>query len=472
MSFALPRALVLTAVLAAMAALATGCSKKSSLAPSSSILGDDPAATRFEPFGARPRYVANELIVKFRPTATSARRAGALAAVRGTVTQRILTSVMRDLGDNEGLALVRVDDDPVQAALQLAADPSVVYAEPNWIYYPDAISNDTYYTNGSLWGMYGDATNPANQYGSQAGEAWAAGHTGSASVYVGIIDEGGMNTHTDLSANYWVNPYDPVNGVDNDGNGYIDDINGWDFDGNNNTIYDGTTDDHGTHVAGTIGGKGGNGTGVAGVNWDVRIIQAKFLGRNGGTTANAVLAVDYITGLKTRHGLNIVATNNSWGGGGFSQALQDAIGRAEAANILFIAAAGNGGSDGVGDNNDLTANYPSNYPNANVIAVASITSTGARSSFSNYGATTVDIAAPGSSINSCLPGRNNTSTYGAYSGTSMATPHVTGAAALYAAYHPGSTAAQIKAAILGAAVPTASMSGKCVTGGRLNVSGF
>jgi len=184
----------------------------------------------------------------------------------------------------------------------------------------------------------------------------------------------------------------------------------------------GNQDDHGTHVSGTIGAKGGNGAGVVGVNWNVTLISGKFLGRNGGTTANAIKAIDYFNDLKTRHGLNIVATNNSWGGGGFSQALQDAIERANQANILFVAAAGNGGSDGVGDNNDTVANYPSNYPNANIIAVAAITSTGARSPFSNYGATKVDLGAPGSGVWSTMA----KDFYSSYSGTSMATPHVTG----------------------------------------------
>jgi subtilisin family serine protease len=139
---------------------------------------------------------------------------------------------------------------------------------------------------------------------------------------------------------------------------------------------------------------------------------------------------------------------------------------------LFIAAAGNGGKDGVGDNNDTTPYYPASYVNANIIAVAAIMSSGARSSFSNYGATAVDLGAPGSGIYSTLPGKNNSSTYGSYNGTSMATPHVTGAAALYAASHLGATAAQIKSAILASAVPTSSLSGKCVTGGRLDVSSF
>jgi subtilisin family serine protease len=326
--------------------------------------------------------------------------------------------------------------------------------------------------------MYGDATSPANQYGSQAGEAWAANKTGSNSVYVGIIDEGIQFTHPDLAGNVWTNPYDQADGLDNDGNGYVDDIHGWDFDGRNNTIYDGgqngMVDDHGTHVTGTIGARGGNGIGVAGVNWNVTYISAKFLGRRGGTTANAIKAVDYITNLKTQHHLNIVATNNSWGGGGFSQGLLDAINRGGNANILFIAAAGNGGQDGVGDNNDTTANYPSNYQcTANgtydcVIAVAAITSNGAKASFSNYGATRVDIGAPGSGVYSTTA----FNTYSSYSGTSMATPHVTGAAALYASLHPGASAATIRQAIMNSATATPSLAGKTVTGGRLNVGGF
>lgn len=421
--------------------------------------------------GAQLAAVPNEMLVKFAAGASNAQRGAALGKVNGSVAEKILTRSMQNSGDNEGWTLVRTPMSENAAVNAIRGMAGVQYAEPNYIYNHDATSNDTYYTNGSLWGMYGDATSPANQYGSQAGEAWAAGNTGSNTVYVGVIDEGAQWSHQDLSGQFWTNPFDPVDGVDNDGNGYVDDIRGWDFDKNDNTTYDGTQDDHGTHVSGTIGAKGGNGIGVVGVNWNITMITAKFLGRRGGTTANAIKAVDYFTDLKNSHGLNIVATNNSWGGGGFSQGLQDAIERANAANILFVAAAGNGGSDGVGDNNDAVANYPSNYPNVNVIAVASITNTGAKSSFSNYGATTVDIGAPGSGIYSTLPNSAGNS-YGSYNGTSMATPHVTGAAALYASTHPGSTAAQIKAAILNSAVATASLAGKCVTGGRLNVSGF
>lgn len=417
--------------------------------------------------GLRLECVPGELLVKFRAGAPAAARETALGSVRGTVGGRLLTAAMRNGGDSEGITVVHTPLE-VRAALGLLSGaPGVELAEPNYYYYHDATSNDTYYVNGSLWGMYGDATTPANQYGSQAGEAWAAGHTGSTAVYVGEIDEGIMFTHTDLAGQIWTNPYDPADGVDNDGNGYIDDIHGWDFDGNNNTIYDGPVDDHGTHVAGTIGAKGGNALGVVGVCWNVQIISGKFLGKKGGTTANAILALDYFTDLKYRHGMNIVATNNSWGGGAFSQLLQDAIERSNQANILFVAAASNEGA-----NNDVTPSYPSGYPNANVISVASITSTGTLSSFSNYGLVTVDLGAPGSAIYSTIPSKTGASSYASYSGTSMATPHVTGAVALYAASNPGASAATIKSAILGSVLPTPSLAGKCATGGRLNASGF
>jgi subtilisin family serine protease len=421
---------------------------------------------------ATDKYVSNEVLVKFKRGASATARANALERINGNVKEHIVTNAMKHFGDNEGFYVVHTPLS-VLDAIGKAKGIEVEYAEPNWIYTHGATSTDTYFSNGSLWGMYGDATSPANQFGSQAGEAWANNHTGSASVYVGIIDEGVMWNHEDLSANCWVNPYDPSDGVDNDGNGYTDDTRGWDFDGNDNSTFDGTQDDHGTHVAGTIGAAS-NGKGVAGVCWNVTLITAKFLGRMGGTTANAVKSVDYFTDLKTRHGLNIVATNNSWGGGGYSSALYGAIERANAADILFIAAAGNGGSDQVGDDNDVTPHYPSSYSNSNIIAVASINSSGNKSGFSNFGAISVDIGAPGSGIYSTVPsgnGRSVKSGYASFSGTSMATPHVTGGAALRAA-HSADRGTTLKNAIINSAVSTGPLSGKCVTGGRLNVSGF
>ncbi len=428
-----------------------------------------------------PPSVAGQLLVAYQRGASAEQRADA----RSHAGARLVERVVAEASDRTEVELVEVSNGTTRAEAQrrFTSNPTVQFAEPNWIYNHEITSIDPYYTDGYLWGMYGDATIPANQYGSQAGEAWAAAGSeasvGSGNVYVGVIDEGIQFDHPDLNGQVWTNPFDPIDGLDNDGNGYIDDIHGWDFANGDNTIYDGGTsgsvDDHGTHVSGTIGAKS-NGSGVVGVNWNVTIISAKFLGANGGTTANAVKAVDYLTGLKTRHGINLVATNNSWGGGGFSQALLDAVNRAGDASILFVAAAGNGGSDGVGDNNDSTATYPSNYQCTKggtrgydcVIAVAAITSSGAKSGFSNYGLTTVDLGAPGSGVWSTTA----YNTYSSYSGTSMATPHVTGAAALYASSHPGATGQQIKNAILSSAVATDSLAGKTVTGGRLDVSSF
>jgi subtilisin family serine protease len=418
-------------------------------------------------------FVPGEILIKFKDgdKSTSKTKSTVLSMIMGNVVEAINTNAMKAANTGKGvnsgeLLLVYSKLGTMEAIALLKNSSEIEYAEPNWIYQHCLVSNDSYFTNGSLWGMYGDATSPTNVFGSQAAEAWAAGKTGSSSVYVGVIDEGAQFAHKDLAANFWINPFDPIDGTDNDSNGYIDDVHGWDFDGKNNTTYDGTQDDHGTHVSGTIGAVGGNGIGVAGINWNVTIISAKFLGRRGGTTANAIKAVDYITDLKTRHNLNIVATNNSWGGGGFSQGLKDAIDRAGAKEILFIAAAGNSGT-----NNDVTASYPSGYISTNIIAVASITNTGALSSFSQYGLTTVDIGAPGSGIYSTLPNSAGNN-YGSYSGTSMATPHVTGACALYASTHPGANAVTIKAAILDNSIATSSLSGKCASGGRLNVSGF
>ncbi len=428
-------------------------------------------------------FLDREVLVQFAPTATASAKAAARSVVGGRAIEAIQTAAMRSqgLGTLERVSLgsgVTVD----RAIAALTNRPGVVFAEPNWKLSTASVSNDPYYTTSSrLWGMYGDdqpsvdgPTGTTNQFGSQAEKAWAAGLTGSRSVYVGIVDEGIDFNHPDLAANMWSNPFDaPGDGIDNDGNGYVDDVRGWDFYSNDASVYDGTGDDHGTHVAGTIGGVGGNGVGVAGVSWNVTMIPTKFLGTDGGYTSGAIKALDYLTDLKTRHGLNIVASNNSWGGGGYSSALHSAIIRGSNAGILFVAAAGNSAVD-----TDLTANYPSNYSTLQgtsttkaaayeaVISVAALTSTGGLASFSNYGATTVDIAAPGAGINSTLPGGG----YDAYSGTSMATPHVAGSVALLAAARPGVSAADIRTAILSTARPTSALAGRTVTGGRLDVA--
>ncbi len=423
---------------------------------------------------------SNHVMVLFTPASTAADIAAVTSSVSATNVQKItLRTAPADYGQ-----LVRFDlggSFTLENGLtKLRTDSHVKIAEADAEVKPTLVSNDPHYLNGSLWGMNSSPAAgpglPVNQFGTQADTVWAGGNVGSSTVVVGVIDTGIDISHPDLAANIWVNPGEtPNNGVDDDGNGYIDDVNGWDFAADNKSVFDGVTpgdgiDDHGTHVAGTIGGVGNNGVGVAGVNWNVKIISGKFLAPSGSTT-NAIRAVDYMTDLKKNRGINLVATNNSWGGGGFSQLLLDAIGRLANADVLFLAAAGNANND-----NDGLPFYPSNYDTSSVttsgfdsvISVAAIDSTGNRASFSSYGATTVDLAAPGVTIRSTTP----FNTYSDFDGTSMATPHVTGGAALYKAANPTATAAQIKDVLLGSAIqtPTASVNGRVVTNGRLNLT--
>ncbi len=439
--------------------------------PQADILPSESSQARMAPI-ASPNFVPGEVLVRLKDGTTSEAASRLFGTMNISSSERILTSTMQRAGDMTGVMLVTTGNDVLATVDALKSQPEVEYAEPNYIYKTIATSTDTYFTNGSLWGMCSSSSRPANAFGSGAASAWTANRLGSATVIVGIIDEGVMVGHNDLTPNIWVNPVERVNGRDDDGNGYIDDMNGWDFANNNSTVYDGVADDHGTHLAGTIGAVGANSRGVAGICWNVKMISLKFMSTTGGTTANAIRAIDYLTDLKNRHRLNIVASNNSWSGGGYSQSLQSAIERANTAGILFIAGAGNGGADQIGDNNDAVPTYPGSYPNANIIAVGAITSTGGRASFSNFGARSVDIAAPGAGIWSTVPGPGNTSSYASYNGTSMATPHVTGAVALYKSMYPNATATQIRTAILAKAVATPSMAGRCMTNGRLNVTTF
>ena len=429
------------------------------------------------------------------------------------------------IGDpSQGLILFNLLSSPQQGQIldQLGHNAAVLFVDENATVMADAISNDPGIINGNLWGMYGDqgAAGNTNIFGSQATEAWAAGHIGTRATVVGIIDTGIDYTHPDLYLNVWINQkeikstlrpslvdtdgdrvisfWDLNNaansafvtdknangyidaadlladtrwsdGVDNDGNGFKDDLFGWDFVNNDNNPFDDNS--HGTHVAGTIGAVGGNGVGVAGVDWNVEMMAIKFLDATGsGSLANAVKAVDYFTKLSLNSAgtnQNFVATNNSWGGGGVYQALLDAISRLAKADALFVAAAGNNAQ-----NTDVFANYPSNYNTTAsagydaVISVAALTSAGILAGFSNYGKNTVDLASPGDAIYSTLPGGS----YGYLSGTSMATPFVTGALALYASEHPLDTALALRTALLSSVITNASLTGSTVSGGYLDVA--
>jgi subtilisin family serine protease len=224
------------------------------------------AAAQPLPIPPDARFVPDEVVIQFHAGTSEAMKAAARGRANGVRKEQIRTSTTD--GDLELLSIppgLAVAD----AVRQLRGHPAIRFAEPNFIYTHDEASDDPYYTGNQLWGMYGDAITPKNEFGSQAGEAWAAGHTGGAEVYVAVTDHGVRLDHPDLQANIWTNPFDVVDGRDNDGNGYVDDLHGWDFAGGNNSVYDLKTEDemdgHGTHVAGTIGAVGGNAAGVAGV---------------------------------------------------------------------------------------------------------------------------------------------------------------------------------------------------------------
>lgn len=343
-----------------------------------------------------------------------------------------------------GLELLRLLPGGVsvpEAIERLQGLPYVTYAEPDYVVHADLTPNDPSYPN--LWGMPN----------IRAPQAWDV-FTGSSNMVVAIIDTGIDYNHPDLAANMWKNPGEVAgDGIDNDNNGYIDDFYGYDFANGDSNPMDGNS--HGTHTAGTVGAVGNNGVGVAGVNWNVKLMALKFLDDGGsGSTSNAVLAVQYAANK------GVKVSNNSWGGGGFSQSLYDAINNAKSVGHLFIAAAGNNGS-----NNDTSAFYPANYNLDNIISVAAIDSNDSKASFSNYGKTTVDLGAPGVNIYSTVPGG-----YGNKSGTSMAAPHVAGAVGLVYGLNSGWSYQQARDAILNNVRLVSSMTNITVTGGVLDAA--
>lgn len=340
-----------------------------------------------------------------------------------------------------------------------------------WIPFPKIIQDESVASADALAGdpLFNDlwALNNTGQSGGKndadidATEAWNF-QTGQR-IKIGVIDSGIDWNHEDLKENVWINPGEDIdhdgkftpndqNGIDDDGNGFTDDVVGWDFVNNDNNPFDDVG--HGTHVAGTIAAAANNGKGVAGIAWSAQLIALKFLGKQGGRVSDAVQAIDYATMMGAK------ITNNSWGGGGYSRGLYDAIEAANHAGCLFMAAAGNAGWD-----NAVFSQFPANLELDNIISVAATTRLDELANFSNYGKTIVDIAAPGAEIVSTVP--NNK--YAKYSGTSMATPFVTGAAALLWSENPELPHWRVKEILLETADRLASLENKIVTGARLNV---
>ena len=401
-----------------------------------------------------PRHAPDTILVRFK--------ASALPADQALVHALVGAHAYKSFRIVEGLQAVRIPPGMrVKDAIEFyRRRPDVLYAEPNWIVDAQVVPNDPSFS--SLWGL-----NNTGQSGGipdadiDALEAWDI-TTGSSDVVVAVIDTGIDYTHPDLSANMFRNEPDcNSNGIDDDGNGKVDDCFGIDTANNDSDPMDDAHPGHGSHVAGTIGAVGNNAVGVVGVNWAVRLMACKFLGATGsGSTADAIDCLEYVKLMKDR-GVNIVATSNSWGGGGFSQALFDAIEAHLQRGILFIAAAGNAASD-----NDTKPFYPAAYYLPNIISVAATTRTDALASFSNFGRRTVHLGAPGQEILSTTPGN----TYSSLSGTSMATPHVTGVAALLKAQDPARDWRAIKNLILAGGDTIPSMV-STITQKRLNARG-
>ncbi|MBK27160.1 MAG: subtilase [Halobacteriovorax sp.] len=417
------------------------------------------------------QHVPGELLVKFKDTKN-------LKSLSKSLGFDVKRTIDLSYGQIHVLKVEEKNLESMKATLNNNA--AVEYAEPNFIYsivkpvkeinmedflgLPNTgLTNETPNdpSFGSLWGLKNTGRNePGRTSPGRAGadinalKAWKI-TKGSKDIKIAVIDTGIEYTHPDLRDNMWVNEAEAngTPGVDDDGNGYVDDIHGYDFANNDGDPADGHS--HGTHCAGTIGAVHNNDEGVAGVMADVTLVAVKFLTDAGsGTTENAIKSVDYATKV----GVDLMS--NSWGGGGFSQGLADAIQRASDAGIIFTAAAGNSRT-----NNDERPHYPSNYEIDNVISVAAHTAQDELASFSCYGRTTVDIAAPGHRILSTVKNGG----YKAYSGTSMATPHVSGILGLLLSKEGRMPHAEMRERLLATSVPVAAYRGKTVNAGRADV---
>jgi subtilisin family serine protease len=406
-----------------------------------------PQAAQAKAISKRDNFVPGELLIKFNGESAHG-NLDSLHAETGAFVTREFSEL--------GWQVVKLPDNvsTEQALAQYAKSPEVEYAQPNYIYrLAETTPNDTSFN--SLYGMQ-KISAPA---------AWDI-TTGNSNIVVAVLDTGIRRTHEDLAANIWQNPGEIAgNGVDDDANGYVDDKIGYDFA--NNDADPSGEGSHGTHVAGTIGASGNNGKGVVGVNWNVGLMTLKIFDANGNSTsAKVIAAFNYARMMRTR-GVNVRVTNNSYGGCneacGYDQAMKDAVDAAGRADILNVFAAGN-------NSRDIEAQpfYPAGYNSPSILSVAASDQNDAKSDFSNFGAASVDLSAPGSGILSAVTWSDQS--YTSFNGTSMAAPHAAGAAALLLAANPNLSAASVKATLMNTVDVLPQWNGFVKTGGRLNIA--
>ncbi len=392
---------------------------------------------------AQPEAVPGEYVVKLRePLSTYKNQMNVLSQELGSYIKSSIP------GQNIVVIKRPVFETQASVVKTMTQNPNIEVIEPNYIYHASKTPNDPML--GQLWGLLNVGQTDADKQSGIAGtdigatSAWDI-ETGSTNVVIAVIDTGVDYTNPDLAPNMWTNT-DELNGkkgVDDDSNGVVDDIYGYNTINNSGDPKD--DHGHGSHCSGTIGAKGDDGKGIVGVNWNTRIMAVKFLDANGsGTLENAIKGIDYASKM----GAKIMS--NSWGGGGESQTLKEAIERSNKAGALFVAAAGN-----ESNNNDANPSYPASYQVPNILSVAAVDNRGQIASFSNYGKNSVHVGAPGVNIVS-----TTTNGYEAWSGTSMATPHVSGVAGLIASHEPGLSAIEIKNRIITTARPIADLRGK------------
>ncbi len=421
-----------------------------------------PAAPGRDPVEARPAKAAEDrIILRLKP----GKDLKGLHNQLGGKARKLMRKARQNQADLEVVEIPRGQRDKVLEAYRKSG--LVEYAEPDYILEALVEPNDFRFWDGSMWhlkntGIYGGTVGAD----IDATVGWDIRKTAS-DVIVAVVDTGVRYTHEDLAPNMWVNPGESgldanglnkrTNGIDDDGNGYVDDVHGI-----NVLTHTGNPDDdfgHGTHVAAIIGAATNNSVGVSGVAWQVQLMALKFLNYSGhGTISGAVECLDYARAKGAR------IINASWGSSGFtSQALRDAVTNLNIEGILFVAAAGNNNG-----NNDVSPLYPATYEYDNVVSVAATTRTDNKANFSNWGPTTVDLAAPGAPIFSAWKGSN--SDYRYMDGTSMAAPQVAGAAALIWSLNPALTHQEVIQRIITTTDPLPDFAGKTVSGGRLNIA--